>query len=576
MVKRFRSLPVGWVEADMLFLGAVRTVTGSMTIVRVRERDTASGGIGITEWLYLFDTGATVENPSLDRLNRLPHGYKPEQVKAVVITHPHRDHADWLPVLVKMGFRGPVFATPQTAAVLRITLPDVGRLYDREAARQTRYNQKQHKQQQAVAKRAKKSSKPRFASAMRMSEKARLRQEQARQAAPPPVLPLYTEAEANLALTLLKPVKYHRRHRIGPHVDIKFYNSDHVLGSASVLVQVGKGACRTSIQFSGDLGHHPEQVPGARHVVVESTYFNPRPKVDREAELARAVNEALVKARPDKEDSSFGHLFFLAFAIERTQIILTLLHKLMRAGRIPKTPIRVDAPLACKVTREYEKHLRPDRLKFLPAAMREEAARGVNPFRMETTSPCKKPLDTSKLKQPTIIICGAGMAEGGRAPDHLQNWLPNPQSTVFLNSFQCPNTLGRELQDLITSNRETVCVKGQLVTVRANLVHFTFFSAHGDSSVKLKWLSQMEHMPRTVFLNHGTAEGTTVMQGRIEQRFAGGCAWLCLTILLRCIRFSVDWGVAQRAATPVFLNRDCQICNSPNSHSPDDILYAVI
>jgi metallo-beta-lactamase family protein len=63
---------------------------------------------------------------------------------AVVLSHAHLDHSGWLPVLVKHGFRGPIYATPATCDLAEVLLLDSAHLQEEDARRANRYGYSRH------------------------------------------------------------------------------------------------------------------------------------------------------------------------------------------------------------------------------------------------------------------------------------------------------------------------------------------------------------------------------------------------------------------------------------------------
>src|SRR5512144_1973708 len=111
---------------ELTFLGGARTVTGSRHLI-----DTGRARV-------LVDCGMFQGGPSEAIRNRVPLGFDPTTLDAVVLTHAHLDHCGLLPLLVREGYRGPILCTAATAELARLVLLDSARLQEEVAKRQTR------------------------------------------------------------------------------------------------------------------------------------------------------------------------------------------------------------------------------------------------------------------------------------------------------------------------------------------------------------------------------------------------------------------------------------------------------
>lgn len=430
------------------FLGAAGTVTGSKHLV------TTGGGHRL-----LLDCGLFQGLKPLRLRNWAAPPVDPATLDAVVLSHAHVDHAGYLPLLVRHGFRGPVYCTPATADLLPLLLLDAAHLQEEEAATANRHGYSKHH----------------------------------------PALPLFTTADAEAALRLLAPRPFGAPFRATGDAAVVFRRAGHILGAATVEVRLGAPPLR--LVFSGDLGRAgrpilraPEPVTEADVVLVESTYGDrvhpPRP----EDALARVVCDAADRG---------GALLVPAFAVGRTQELLWLLHALAEAGRIPRLPVFVDSPMAIDVTGVYAAH--PEELTT-GAARFFAAERGPlgDGYRL-----LRSPEESKALNDrtgPLIIVSASGMATGGRILHHFRRRLPDPRTTVLLPGFQAAGTRGRLLQD----GARTLRMHGEDVPVRATVVVLDGLSAHADRDDLLGWLAAFAPRPRRVHVVHGeppAAEG---------------------------------------------------------------------
>jgi metallo-beta-lactamase family protein len=425
------------------FLGGAGTVTGSKHLVRV-------GDAGI-----LIDCGLFQGPRELRERNWIDPVADPAALDAVVLTHAHVDHCGYLPRLVASGFRGPVFTTPATAELVRIVLPDCGHLQEEEAEYANRKGFSRHR----------------------------------------PALPLYTEDEAWKAAELLRPIQFHEPIEVARGVRLSVAPAGHILGSATVQLDIGVAGTR--IGFSGDLGRscHPFLVPpdppgDVDWLVVESTYGDRRHEVTDVLQGLESIIESTV--------SRGGSVLVPAFAVDRTEVLLFHLAELQRAGRFPSgVPIYVDSPMALSALRVYRAALGRGDLDVRDAALE----RG-DPFvlhGLHEVSDVEESKSLNHPSSPSIIISAAGMATGGRVVHHLAHFLPDSRHTVLLVGFQAQGTRGRSLLEGSTELK----LLGRYVAVRASVVDLPAFSVHADSAELVAWVQASPRQPDAVYVVHG-------------------------------------------------------------------------
>src|SRR6266704_689262 len=280
------------------FLGATGTVTGSMHLVTIGERR------------VLLDCGLFQGLKALRLRNWGVRLTDAAHLDAVVLSHAHIDHSGYLPLLARQGFRGPIYCTAGTADLLGVVLPDAARLQQEDADRANRRGYSKHA----------------------------------------PALPLYTPADAQAALGLVWPCDYDTAFPVTDGVTALLRQAGHILGSATVELDL-EG---TRLVFSGDLGRYdrpilpdPAPVPAADVLLLESTYGNRSHPPGAEDDLARVVRAASQRG---------GVILVPAFAVDRTQELLWILHRLEQAGQVPALPVYIDSPMAIEVTEIYRRH----------------------------------------------------------------------------------------------------------------------------------------------------------------------------------------------------------------------------
>ena len=422
------------------FYGAVGTVTGSRFLLTGNQSS------------VLIDCGMFQGLKELRLRNWEPFPCDVTQIDAVVLTHAHLDHCGYLPRLVKQGFTGTVYVTQHTAALASIILRDSATLQVEDARYAKKKGFSKHKEP----------------------------------------LPLYNLEEAEAAIKLFRPIAFHEEREISPGIKLTFHRSGHILGSAHAEIDVdGK-----HILFSGDLGRPghpllspPDSIDGkvVDAIVVESTYGDrTHPPVDKT--LAEAINRTISRG---------GSVLIPAFAIDRTEILLMRLKRLLESKAIPHLPIYVDSPMALSALREYRKAIAQHSPEIRP-----EFYDQPDPFECGQMNEITSIADSKSINepaQPSIIISASGMATGGRVVHHLEFLAPNPRNSVILVGYQAAGTRGQKL----LSGVKELKMYGKFVPVRAEVIQIEEFSVHADAKELAQWLSGAT--PKQVFVVHGEA-----------------------------------------------------------------------
>ncbi len=439
------------------FLGGTGTVTGSKYLVR------ASGH------QVLHDCGLFQGPKDLRQRNWAKPPFDAHAIDAVVLSHAHIDHSGYLPLLVRHGFRGPIFCTTGTADLLGVLLPDSAHLQEEEAATANRYGYAKHK----------------------------------------PALPLYTVQDAQAALRLIDSRSYGKRFPVTGGLAAIFRRAGHILGSSTVELQVGE-ADLFRLAFSGDLGRwsrpilrDPDPVPEADALLVESTYGDRTHPPDPMDALARVVREAAERG---------GALLVPAFAVGRTQELIWMLRQLEEANRIPSLPVYIDSPMAINVSDIYCRHPE-DHALDMKLLMDEKRC----PLCCKQYHLARAPDESKALNHhsgPLVIVSASGMATGGRILHHLKLRLPDPRTTVLLVGFQSIGTRGRALQE----GARTIRIHGQDVPVRAKVETLDGLSAHADREEILRWLSGFRRPPGETYVVHGEPHAAESLADALRTR----------------------------------------------------------
>lgn len=426
--------------AELTFLGAARTVTGSKYLLVHEGRR------------ILVDCGLFQGLKELRLRNWDDFPIPPKSIDAVVLTHAHLDHVGCLPRLVAQGFKGRAFCTAGTMDLCRVVLPDAGRIQEEDARQANRHGYSKHH----------------------------------------PALPLYTEIDAARAIMHLQPVGYHRAIEVVPGISIEFLPAGHLLGSAFVVMRLAGGR---TILFGGDLGRYarpvlpdPTAAVQADVVLVESTYGDRRHAPDDDGEALAAVVRATA--------SRGGKVIVPSFAIGRVEELLYWLRRLERERRIPVLPVFVDSPMATEALKYYTA-----RVAELDEDLRP-ASKDVSTFATARFQAIASPQQSKELtasRRSAVVISSSGMATGGRVLHHMEAALPDPRNTVLFVGYQAAGTRGRSLVD----GAHEVRMHGHMVPVRAKIEKIDSMSAHADRDEIVRWLRTLPAAPERLFLVHG-------------------------------------------------------------------------
>jgi len=407
------------------FLGAARTVTGSMHLLTVNGSK------------ILLDCGLFQgrRKESFERNRNLP--VKAGSIDTMVLSHAHIDHSGNIPSLVKNGFKGNIFATPATRDLCSAMLRDSGHIQEYDA-----YYVNKKRARQGL----------------------------------PLVEPLYTIEDAAASLGNFVSVGYERSLVIAAGVTLTFYDAGHILGSAIPVLDIEEGGKKRRLVFTGDLGRKgmpilrdPAPVHDADFYITESTYG------DRLHDPIRTTDQQLREVIVDTYEQG-GKVIVPAFSVGRTQELVYALNRLTEARKLPNIPIFVDSPLSVNVTEIFRLH---------PECYDEElhefanAGKRRDPFgfhRLTYVRAVERSKELNFLREPAIIISASGMCEAGRILHHLKNNVEDPRNTVLIVGWQAPHTLGRRLVE----RRPVVKIFGQEYSLNARVETINGFSAHAD------------------------------------------------------------------------------------------------
>ncbi len=426
------------------FCTGVGTVTGANFLLEVSSKTK-----------ILIDCGMVQGEKFATAENREPFSYDISSITALFITHAHLDHVGRIPKLVKDGYKGPIYSTPETQALAEVVLNDAVNILKEEADREG-------------------------------------------------VSPLYDASDVQQVFPLWKTVNYHEPFKLNDEVSIYLKDAGHILGSAMIEVTLLNGATgadsgsplahsaltgttsgrsQTKILFTGDLGNSPapllrdtEAVGDVDYLVMESVYGD-RNHEDREGRTNK------FKQVIERTIARGGTLIIPAFAIDRTQVLLYELNNMVEKGVIPSIPIFVDSPMAIKATDIYKtgEHLFNN---FVQAQIR--AGDDIFKFpRLKYTVSQNQSQEIDNAKPPKIILAGSGMSVGGRVVGHEEQYLPDGRNTVLLVGYQTTGSLGRQLVDGL----KKVHIHRKTIKVKAHIETLFGYSAHKDGDHLVQFVS---------------------------------------------------------------------------------------
>jgi len=425
---------------------------------------------------FLVDCGMFQGGREADLKNQRFPAFDPRSIDFVLITHAHIDHSGMLPRLVAMGFTGPVYATAATIELLEVMLRDCAHIQAKEAEWAARHPHIH----------------PRHM----------------------PAKPLYSLADVETALKLMKPVEYGVEFRPHPNVACCFRDAGHILGSAIIEVWIEDIGERSKIIFSGDLGqpnrpllHSPSPIEAADVVLVESTYGNRLHKNldDTLDELVHAIEDTLYRKH--------GNIVMPAFTVGRTQEILYLLIELTRQRRLRDLKVYVDSPMAFSATQITMKHIELFNQEAQKLMRWGQERRKEMPD-IRFVQNVDESMALNEIRSGAIIISASGMCDAGRIKHHLRYNLGRPECSIVITGFQAAGTLGRRLVD----GAKLVHIFGQEIPVRADIYTIGGLSAHADQNGLLHWLSGFKCPPKQCYVVHGELETAEQFADLVRQK----------------------------------------------------------
>ena len=429
------------------FYGADRCVTGSSHCLEINGKK------------ILVDCGLQQGRDEMD--NRYL-AFAPGSIDILLVTHAHIDHTGRIPLLVKNGFHGRILTTRVTADLMKIMLLDSAHIQESDAEYENRKGQRAGREH---------------------------------------VEPLYTEQDALDVFKYVTTCEYEETVELCEGVSAVFTDAGHLLGSASITLELEEAGVHKTIVFSGDIGNvdqpiirDPQLLKKADYVVMESTYGdrNHTEVWSYTDELAEIIDETLGKG---------GNVVIPSFAVGRTQELLYFIREIKDQKLVkstPNFPVYIDSPLAKAATTVFCGDLHG----YLDEQALELVKDGTHMFTFPNLNLVESSEESKMLNMdttPKVIISASGMCDAGRIRHHLKHNLWRANSAVVFVGFQSPGTLGRRLLDGV----EKVKLFGEEIAVKAKIVNFQGLSSHADHDHLIEWIKAFDPKPAHVFVVHG-------------------------------------------------------------------------
>lgn len=436
--------------------GAARQVTGSMHLLQLDS--------GYT---ILVDCGIDYE----DRLNEERNAhfpFDPKQVDVLILTHAHIDHSGNIPNLVRQGFKGEIICTEPTAFLLDKLWTDSVNIQNNDSKRKN----------------------------------GRVK--------------LFGYHDVRVAGEQLLTLPFYKDFKLNDEVTIQFYEAGHIIGAASVVIEVNENGKFKRIGFTGDLGNPGSKLivdfnpmPDLDYLVTETTYGNRLHKETRSPEevlLEEVTNSCLKKS---------GRLIIPAFSVGRTQAILFTLKKLFNSGQLPPIRVFADSPLALASSNIHNRFA-----DYLNTEAQQSCAESNNLFDFKSLHLVEDEEDLEDMdlyRDACIIVSSAGMLEGGRIQQHISDHIQNPMCTILIAGFCSPGTLGAQLLE----GRSTLRIKGRDKYVFATILQTDVFSAHPDATGLKSYFNATDSKRlKQVFFVHGEEMAMIELKNSMEDNFA--------------------------------------------------------
>jgi metallo-beta-lactamase family protein len=439
-------------------------VTGSCYIVETKQA------------CIVIDAGMFQGGRSSELRNKMPPGLHVRDIDAVLLTHGHLDHTGRLPLMTKLGYNAPVYATKATLDISHLILMDSARLQASDAMRRNRRNRKRGE---------------------------------------PPEEALYHTEHVEFIGEIAKSVELNSPVVVAPGITARWVEAGHMLGSGSIelIVNEGSGKPRVII-FSGDLGplnfpllREYERLKRADAVIMESTYGD---RDHKSYEQTIDEFEDIIRDAAGRK----GRILIPSFAVGRAQQIIYHVAEMFHDRKVKPFPVVLDSPMAIEAIKVYAGHQHLFDEEF--QTLRKRGVFPLNRRYFQTSPTAETSRRLNELKGPCVILAGAGMCNGGRILHHLYHHLDDPDTHVMIVGYQSYDSLGRRLVEGATH----VNIFGDSIPVRARIETLNGFSAHAGQSELIHWYASLAPSKPQLFLTHGEDGPRKALAEKLKKKFA--------------------------------------------------------
>ncbi len=455
-MERIRTFQIN--GSTLEFFGAAGEVTGSRAVLTAHRKR------------ILIDCGLFQGEKSSREKNWAAIPEALTGLDAILITHAHLDHCGFLPRMLSVGFKGPVYCSPGTRDLMRVILLDSAHLQEEDAEYANRTGYSHHK----------------------------------------PAKPLYTVKDVQQILRQVRTLPMGGWQTVVPGVEVQLTRAGHIIGSSCARFRIKGEKHDAHITFSGDLGHGrqetieaPDPLPETEYLVLESTYGDRVHDPQNPFDALQGYIQQIYKNQ--------SALVIPSFAVGRAQEVLFLVRMLEDQGRIPQIPVILDSPMAEDATAIYLAHPEdhPPNISF------ERKQRNFFPHRFEWTRSAQESIELTKRRGPIIILSASGMLQGGRILHHLKTRLADPRNIVVFVGYQAEGTKGWFLKNH-GKKEGALRIHHEPIPVNAKIESIDSLSAHADSNDLVSWVKNSTKKPEQIILNHGQPAATLALAQKIK------------------------------------------------------------